>query len=132
MILALNLKYNVGLRGATGTGKTYLIKELAKALGKKVIVLNMTAHTVTDEVKGKYVVEGNSVTWVDGAATEAMKQGYWLIVEEANYMNEELASVFYSIMDDRREIILDEHNKEVIIAHEDCIVTGKQIGRAHV
>lgn len=124
LVTALNLGHNLCLRGRTGTGKTFLIQELAKALGKNLTILNMTTHTSVDEIKGKWVVKpkptGESeVTWVKGLLVEAMEQGHWLAVEEFNFMSEELSSVFYSALDDRKSVILDEHENEEVKAHKD-------------
>lgn len=124
LLVAIKLKHNIGLRGATGTGKTSMVRELAKQYQKELVTLNMTVHASTDEIKGKYIVKPNKegkaeVTWIKGIVADAMESGKWICIEEANFMNEELASVFYSIMDDRRELVLDEHENEVITAHED-------------
>ncbi|MBW3011363.1 MoxR family ATPase [Candidatus Woesearchaeota archaeon] len=120
--VAIDIGYNVILRGPTGTGKTFLVKELANEYNKTLLVLNMTAGAGVEEVKGRYVVQPGEdgktqVVWVDGILVTAMKKGWWIVVEEANFMPEELASVFYSVMDDRRNIILDEHENESIVAH---------------
>lgn len=124
LLKAIGLKHNIGLRGKTGTGKTFLIKELSKAVTKTLAILNMTAHTTIEETKGKHIVRSKpdgttEIAWINGVLTDAIKNGWWLVVEEANFMNEELASVFYSVMDDRRQIILDEKEKEIINAHPD-------------
>jgi nitric oxide reductase NorQ protein len=115
---------NVGLRGATGTGKTFLVRSEAKKQGKTLYTFNMTVHTGVEELKGRYVVkpgEGGAMQlqWVDGQLVEAMRRGDWVVIEEANFMPEEISSVMYSVMDDRREIVLDEHENEVIKAHPD-------------
>ncbi len=124
MKMAIKLKYNIMLRGSTGTGKTMWIKELAKEQGKTLIILNMTAGATIEEIKGRYVVQPDEdgktrVVWIDGALVMAMKKGYWIVIEEANFLPEELASVFYSVMDDRRNIIIDEHENEIVKAHPD-------------
>jgi MoxR-like ATPase len=120
--VAIGKGFNIMFRGPTGTGKTYLVRELANEYRKRLLVLNMTAGASTEEVKGRYVAypdeEGKTaVKWVDGVLVSAMKRGDWVVIEEANFMPEELASAFYSVMDDRRNIILDEHENEIVQAH---------------
>lgn len=121
----ISLGFNMGFRGPTGCGKTYLVQQLAKQYNKKLSILNMTADTEVEEIKGRLVPEYNEGTkelefkWINGVLVEAMLNGNWLVIEEANFMNEELASVFYSVMDHRRNIQLDEHENELIKAHED-------------
>lgn len=122
---AINLEFNIGFRGPTGCGKTYLIQELAKQFNKKLWILNMTVDTLIEEIKGRLVPTYNEekkeleFRWVNGVLVDAMQKGDWIVIEEANFMNEELASVFYSVMDHRRNIQLDEHKNELITAHKD-------------
>jgi len=122
---SIELKFNVGFRGPTGCGKTYLVQELAKQYGKTLRILNMTVDTEIEEIKGRLVPtqnkegEGLNFKWVNGVLVEAMLKGDWIVIEEANFMNEEMASVFYSIMDHRRNVQLDEHENELIRAHDD-------------
>ena len=125
IMVAVKSKMNIMLRGPTGTGKSFLLKELAKANKKTLLVSNMTCGTGIEEIKGRYVVVPNEdtgkpeVKWVDGILISAMKKGYWMLIEEANFMPEEVASAFYSVMDDRRNIIIEEHENEVVESHPD-------------
>ena len=122
---SIDLGFNCGFRGPTGCGKTFLVQELARQYNKKLSILNMTVDTEVEEIKGRLVPKYNKGTkelefqWVNGVLVDAMLNGHWLVIEEANFMNEELASVFYSVMDHRRNIQLDEHENELIKAHED-------------
>lgn len=122
---SIELGFNIGFRGPTGCGKTYLVQELAKQYNKKLSILNMTVDTEVEEIKGRLVPVYDDIKkelvfkWVNGVLVDAMLKGEWIVIEEANFMNEELASVFYSVMDHRRNIQLDEHKNELIKAHED-------------
>lgn len=121
---SIELGHNVALRGSTGTGKTFLVRQLAKEYGVELATLNMTVNTSIDEIKGRYVLKPNkdgamSADWFSSSIVNMMKNGGWVVIEEANFMRDEVASVLYSVMDDRREIILDEHEGEVIKAHKD-------------
>jgi len=68
----------------------------------------------TTNGKGETIIK-----WVDGILVQAMKRGEWLVVEEFNFMPEEISSVFYSVMDDRRSLTIDEHKGELVQAHPD-------------
>ena len=111
---AIALGHNIGLRGKTGTGKTTLIQEMARVAGKKLYILNMTATSGVDELKGRTIVKPSStvmaktiVEWIYGQLARAMQEGAWLCIEEANFMNEEMASVLYSVMDFRRSLTME-------------------------
>jgi nitric oxide reductase NorQ protein len=116
---------NVALRGPTATGKTTLIRQLAQQCGKKLYTFNMTVHTGVEELKGRYIPQPSEdgqrtvLQWVDGQLVVAMREGAWIAIEEANFMPEEISSVLYSVMDYRREIVLDEHDNEVVSAHSE-------------
>ena len=86
--IAIKAGHNIALRGKTGTGKTHLIRELAKSRKKKLYTLNMTVNTTVDEIKGSYVLKPGkggmmSGEWHDGTLVNAMKEGAWLCIEEA-------------------------------------------------
>jgi MoxR-like ATPase len=118
LVTAIEQNLIVGMRGPTGTGKTHLIKELARVFDKPLTILNMNCHTTPDEIKGKYMLnESGALNWLKSSVVKAMENGDWLCIEEANFMSEEMASVLYSLLDFRRNLVIDEHNAETISAN---------------
>jgi MoxR-like ATPase len=106
-------------KGEAGTGKTTLIKYLQWKYNKPIIRVNVTVNTEAQELKGKYVIrrddKGEIITeWVDGLITTALKNNCWLQIEEVNFMQREHQSIFYSLLDERREIILEDKGGEVV------------------
>jgi MoxR-like ATPase len=106
-------------KGEAGTGKTTLIKYLQWKYKKPIIRINVTINTEAQELKGKYIIrrddKGEIITeWVDGLITTALKNDYWLQIEEVNFMQREHQSIFYSLLDERREIILEDKGGEVV------------------
>lgn len=120
----LSLGYNIALRGKTSTAKTFLVTELAKKHNKTLHCFNASVNTTVDEVKGKFVLRYDKhgkpkPEWLDSSLVKAMRNGDWVVIEEINFLSEDLLSVFYSILDDRKNIILDEKDGEVVNAHPD-------------
>lgn len=104
-------------KGEPGTGKTNLITYLQWKYQKEIIRINVTVNTEAQELKGKYVIcddgRGNIVTkWMDGLVTSALRQNAWLQIEEVNFMRREHQSIFYSLLDQRHEIILEQRAGE--------------------
>jgi MoxR-like ATPase len=120
----LELGYNIAIRGKTSTAKTFLVTELAKKYSKTLNYFNANVNSSVDEVKGKYILKYDSSgkpkpEWVDSSIVKAMRNGDWLVIEEINFLSEDLLSVFYSILDSRKDLILDEKDGEVVKAHPD-------------
>ena len=83
---SIDLGFNIGFRGPTGCGKTYLVQQLAKQYNKKLWILNMTVDTEIEEIKGRLVPVDNgkrlTFKWINGVLVEAMINGDWIGVEE--------------------------------------------------
>jgi len=106
-------------KGEAGTGKTTLIKYLQWKYKKPVIRINVTVNTEAQDLKGKYVIrrdeKGQIITeWVDGLITTALRNDCWLQIEEVNFMQREHQSIFYSLLDERREIVLEDKGGEIV------------------
>ena len=119
--IALGVKKNmpVLLIGDTGTGKTSFIRYLAHKTNNSFRRLNLNGGTTNDEIKGHYVLdENNKMRWIDGILTEAMKNGYWLLLDELNACLPEITFTLHSLMDDDRYLVLDEHEGEIVRPHK--------------
>ena len=86
--IALGVKDNlpVLLIGDTGTGKTSFIRYLAHKTNNGFRRLNLNGSTTADELVGHYVVDDKQkgMRWVDGVLLDAMRNGYWLLLDELN------------------------------------------------
>lgn len=107
------------LIGETGTGKTSFIRHLAQLTQNSFRRLNLNGGTTNDEIKGHYVVDDKAkgMRWVDGVLTEAMKMGYWLLLDEINACLPEITFTLHSVLDDDKMLVLEEHEGEIIRPH---------------
>lgn len=126
---ALNSNKTMMLVGDTGTGKSYVIRELCEAAQWKYETINFHSAVTQGEIVGKYDFDATGkVVWHDGVLTRCMKEGKVCICEEANGMRSEVSLCFYSPMDEikNRELTLSKKDGEVVKAHPDfrLVFTG--------
>jgi MoxR-like ATPase len=118
-VLKNNNSFTFLFKGEAGTGKTTFIKYLQWKFKKPIVRVNVTVNTEAQELKGKYIIrrDGNGqiiTEWVDGLVTTALKNDCWLQIEEVNFMQREHQSIFYSLLDERKEIILEDRDGQRI------------------
>jgi midasin (ATPase involved in ribosome maturation) len=105
--------------GQTGTGKTMLVRELAKQAKRELIRINLTGQTGVDEILGKWLASPERGTfWIDGLLTRAMREGHWVVLDEINMMLPEITARLHSLMDDDKMIVLTEKDGEIVRPHE--------------
>jgi len=115
---AIENKKNVLVTGHTGTGKTFLIEQLSKEYNAKTINVSCDIDLDKNDLIGHYEYINDKTVWIDGAVITALKNGYWLILDEINFSKSEVLPILNSVLDYRKRIELKEHNNELINAHK--------------
>jgi MoxR-like ATPase len=104
------------LVGHAGVGKNQLIGEVANKLRKPVIKINCSGDMRTSSLLGRMAPnnEGKFV-WEDGLIIKAIREGYWLILDEINCLDADILFCLHGLIDDG--FITLANNSEVVEAH---------------
>ncbi|XP_059478111.1 midasin [Neocloeon triangulifer] len=105
------------LQGETSVGKTSLITYLASVTGHKCLRINNHEHTDLQEYLGQYSADSDgALTFKEGALVEAMRNGYWVILDELNLAPSDVLEALNRVLDDNRELFIPE-TQTLIKAH---------------
>ncbi|KAM9355690.1 midasin [Pholidichthys leucotaenia] len=105
------------IQGETSVGKTSLIRWLAAATGNQCVRINNHEHTDIQEYMGCYSSdEQGKLVFKEGVLIDAMRKGYWIILDELNLAPTDVLEALNRLLDDNRELFVAE-TQEVIQAH---------------
>ncbi|KAM9782721.1 LOW QUALITY PROTEIN: midasin [Neosynchiropus ocellatus] len=105
------------IQGETSVGKTSLVRWLAAATGNQCVRINNHEHTDIQEYIGCYSSdERGKLVFKEGVLIDAMRKGYWIILDELNLAPTDVLEALNRLLDDNRELFVAE-TQEVIQAH---------------
>ncbi|XP_013366226.1 PREDICTED: midasin isoform X3 [Chinchilla lanigera] len=109
--------YPVLIQGETSVGKTSLIRWLAAATGNYCVRINNHEHTDIQEYIGCYTSSSSGkLVFKEGVLIDAMRKGYWIILDELNLAPTDVLEALNRLLDDNRELLVTE-TQEVVKAH---------------
>eukprot|EP01034_Spumella_vulgaris_P034827 gene34827-42950_t len=114
------------VQGSIGSGKSYLIRELAAAMGHRdsLIELHINDQTDSKSLIGSYIcsdIPGEFV-WQSGIITQAVQRGQWLIIEDIDKVPLEFIASISTLLEFRR-LHLPHRNLD-IVAHPNFRLFG--------
>uniref|UniRef100_A0AAR2K8H5 Midasin n=1 Tax=Pygocentrus nattereri TaxID=42514 RepID=A0AAR2K8H5_PYGNA len=105
------------IQGETSVGKTSLVRWLAAATGNQCVRINNHEHTDIQEYIGCYSSdEHGKLVFKEGILIDAMRKGYWIILDELNLAPTDVLEALNRLLDDNRELFVAE-TQEVVKAH---------------
>lgn len=114
------------LQGETSVGKTSLITYLASITGNKCLRINNHEHTDLQEYLGQYSADiDGALTFKEGALVEAMRHGYWVILDELNLAPSDVLEALNRVLDDNRELFIPE-TQTLVKAHPKFMLFATQ------
>ena len=108
-------------------GKTSLIKWLSDATGNVLIRINNHDHTDLQEYIGNYMTDpiSSKLVFKEGLLVQAMRNGYWILLDELNLASSEVLEALNRVLDDNRELYIPE-TQEIIKAHPRFLLFATQ------
>ena len=98
---ALTEAESLMLIGDSGVGKSRLIQFLAQETNTPLIAPCGHSEVTVESLLGCMTAVNGSTVWQDGVLPEAMKRGYWLMIEEINAIEPGIAKSLNELLDNR-------------------------------
>lgn len=99
------------LQGPTSSGKTSMITYLAALTGHRCMRINNHEYTDLQDYTGIYVSSpSGQLVFHEGLLVEALRNGYWVILDELNLAPSEVLEALNRLLDDNRELYIPETN----------------------
>jgi midasin len=119
-------RFPILVQGPTSSGKTSMIKYLADITGNKFVRINNHEHTDLQEYLGTYVSDDTGkLSFKEGVLVEALRKGYWLVLDELNLAPTDVLEALNRLLDDNRELFIPE-TQEVVHPHPDFMLFATQ------
>lgn len=119
-------KLPILLQGPTSAGKTSLIEFIAKKSGNYCLRINNHEHTDLQEYIGTYAADvSGKLTFMEGVLVQAMRNGYWIILDELNLAPSDILEALNRVLDDNRELYIPE-TQVVVKAHPNFMLFATQ------
>ncbi|WP_322032248.1 AAA family ATPase [Paraburkholderia sp. J76] len=107
----------VMLIGHTGSGKTSFIEQVAARADYGVLRANMNGQTTIGDFVGFWTVKGGETIWVDGVLPVAMREGYWLVIDELDFAEPSILAVLTAVLEPNGRLLLKERGNEIVEPH---------------
>ncbi|KAL7716713.1 Midasin [Entamoeba marina] len=124
--IAMSKRYPILLQGPTSSGKTSLVEYLANATGHRMVRVNNHEQTDVQEYLGSYVpTEDGKLVFQEGILVEAVRKGYWIVLDELNLAPSEVLEALNRLLDFNRELYIPE-TQETIQPHPQFMLFATQ------
>jgi len=106
------------LIGESGTGKSKMIQALAHATNTPLMAPCGHAEATVEHLLGCFIARDGSTIWRNGVIPTAMRQGYWLMLEEVNAIDPAVLKILNELLDSQKITLTIAGKPKVISADE--------------
>jgi len=106
------------LIGESGTGKSKIIQAFAHTTNTPLMTPCGHAEVTIESLLGCFIARDGSTIWKDGVIPTAMRNGYWLMIEEVNAIDPGVAKALNELLDNKKITLTIAGNPKVISANE--------------
>ncbi|HDI11137.1 MAG TPA: hypothetical protein ENF77_02295, partial [Candidatus Acetothermia bacterium] len=118
LLPAIKLNHPVLLVGETASGKSALVRYLAYLTHNPYVRINLKDMAEVSELVGSYhPTETGELVWKDGLLVEAMRKGWWVVLDEANLAGPGVLERLNQLLDRGGYLHLQEREGEDIKPH---------------
>lgn len=123
-------RQNVILTGGTGVGKTTHITQLANRINQPLLRINFNGETRMSDLIGKVHVLKGETHWFDGVLPMAMRNGWWLLLDELDFAEPAVLSLLHPVLEEESLLVLKENSGEIVRPHPEfrIFATANSIG----
>jgi len=103
-------RFPILLEGPTSSGKTSLVRFLARLTGHEFVRINNHEHTDLQEYVGQYVCDPitGQLVFQEGVLVRAARAGHWVVLDELNLAPSEVLEALNRLLDDNRELYIPD------------------------
>ena len=127
---AIEHNERVFLYGPSGTGKSWLVRQIAAVVKRPVRRVSLNGETSVADFIGHWTVNGNKETvFVKGILPQAMQEGFILQLDEVDAMQPEVGFILQQILEPKGHLLLTDTGED-ITPHPDfrLVATANTLG----
>ena len=119
VLYALDNNESLLLIGDSGVGKSMMIHFLAQETYTPLIAPSAHADMTVENLLGSMTATNGNTVWKNGVIPEAMRKGYWLMIDELNSIDPGVLKVLNELLDTNKITITVAGEPRVVKAHKD-------------
>ncbi len=132
LALAISSNRSIIVYGPSPSGKSYTIRTFAEQMQQKLLCVHLDVESNVSVLVGHYetVEENDTIVnyrYRDGALIEAIENGYWLLVEDAQLASGDILERLNSLCQENSSFTHDENNSTVYRRNPDASRNEKKI-----